>query len=84
MPEVRVLNVAEKPSVARALVSVFASMQGSRESRPMRREAAQIFEHQNVRFPKIWLQGRGQVIQGPGKPWFLFYLIHCIVGSLVI
>ena len=41
-------------------------MQGSRE-RPMRREAAQIFEHENVRFPRVHLQGRGQLLQGPSK-----------------
>ena len=67
MREIRVLNVAEKPSVARALAGVFNSMPGSRE-RQMRREAAQIFEHENVRFPEIFRQGSGQRVNGPAVP----------------
>jgi DNA topoisomerase-3 len=65
MPETRVLNVAEKPSVARALARVFSGMPNVREM-PMRRDpAAQIFESQNVVFPRIFAQGQGRTIQGP-------------------
>ena len=51
----KVLNVAEKPSVARALAGVFNRMPGSREG-GMRREAAQIFTHEQVSFPSIFSQ----------------------------
>lgn len=64
MPDIKVLNVAEKPSVARALAGVFKNMPQSRE-RAMRRDAAQIFEHDNVCFPRIFLQGNGQTMEGP-------------------
>ena len=57
---VQVLNVAEKPSVARALAGAFHRMPGARESAPMRREAAQIFTHDQVSFPPIFSQGSGQ------------------------
>ena len=63
-PPVTVLNVAEKPSVARALAGVFSSMPGSSD-RPMQRDAAQIFHCDNVRFPNVYAQGQGQPIQGP-------------------
>jgi len=53
-----VLNVAEKPSVARALASAFGRFPESHEG-PTRREAAQIFIHNNVRFPDIFTQGNG-------------------------
>ncbi|CAB9506981.1 topoisomerase 3-alpha [Seminavis robusta] len=65
--EIRVLNVAEKPSVARALAGVFSGMQGSRQHGGPRREAAQIFEHHNVRFPEIFRQGNGQRSNAPIK-----------------
>lgn len=61
-----VLNVAEKPSVARALASVFARLPGAQD-RGMRREAAQIFTHENVQFPSVFAQGEGRLIQGPSK-----------------
>jgi DNA topoisomerase III len=64
--EIKVLNVAEKPSVARALASVFSRMPGARD-RGMRREAHQIFTHENVNFPSVWSQGHGTMIQGPGE-----------------
>lgn len=51
-----VLNVAEKPSVARSLSSAFSRMAGAREGAPARREAAQIFTHDNVQFPDIFTQ----------------------------
>lgn len=51
-----VLNVAEKPSVARALAGVFDQIPGS-SSRPMTRNAAaQVFTHENVQFPSILSQ----------------------------
>lgn len=68
--EVKVLNVAEKPSVARALVQVFARMPGTRD-RGMRREAHQIFTQENVNFPNVMLQGDGRTIQGPGASMML-------------
>jgi DNA topoisomerase-3 len=58
---ITVLNVAEKPSVARALAGVFHRMPQSREAHPMRRDAAQIFTHDNVKFPHVSTQGQ----QGP-------------------
>jgi DNA topoisomerase-3 len=61
-----VLNVAEKPSVARALAAVFARMPGARDG-GMRREAHQIFTHENVCFPNVYAQGQGRMIEGPGK-----------------
>jgi DNA topoisomerase-3 len=54
-----VLNVAEKPSVARALAGVFNNMPQSRDG-GMRRDAHQIFTHENVCFPLIFSQGTGQ------------------------
>jgi DNA topoisomerase-3 len=63
--QVVVLNVAEKPSVARALAAVFG--QGSAMDRGMRRDAHQIFTHDNVRFPNVYAQGNGQRINGPSK-----------------
>ena len=57
MREIRVLNVAEKPSVARALAGVFNGMPGSRDRHARRNPAAQVFEHENVRFPEIFRQG---------------------------
>jgi len=66
MPPITVLNVAEKPSVARALAGVFSRMPGSQE-RPMQRRDAQIFHHDNVRFPSVMAQGSGQLVNGPGE-----------------
>lgn len=59
-----VLNVAEKPSVARSLVEVFR--QGAQD-RGMRREGGgnQVFTHENVRFPSVLAQGSGHQIEGP-------------------
>lgn len=67
MPPIVVLNVAEKPSVARSLAEVFSSMPGSQD-RPMQRGAAQIFVSENVRFPSVFRQGNGQHINGPDVP----------------
>ena len=50
-----VLNVAEKPSVARALAGVFCRLEGARD-KGMRREANQIFTHENVCFPNVMIQ----------------------------
>ena len=55
-----VLNVAEKPSVARALAGVFAQTQGARDSGPVRGQAAQIFTCDNVIFPYVMTQGDGR------------------------
>jgi DNA topoisomerase-3 len=61
------LNVAEKPSVARSLAAVFHRMPQSREGAPMRREAAQIFTHDNVVFPDIFTQANGGNGNGNGN-----------------
>jgi DNA topoisomerase III len=66
MPPLTVLNVAEKPSVARALASVFAHMPGSQD-RGMQRHQQQVFHHDNVQFPSVQAQGSGQEIQGPSE-----------------
>lgn len=66
MPPVIVLNVAEKPSVARALAGVFMRMPGSQE-RPMQRRDAQIFTHENVCFPTVLQQGHGRLVNGPSE-----------------
>ena len=66
MPPITILNVAEKPSVARALADVFRQSPGSID-RPMTRgEAAQIFACDNVMFPSVFRQGDGRTIHGPG------------------
>ena len=57
-----VLNVAEKPSVARSLAQVFANTPGSRPNNNPRREAAQIFECDNVMFPPLHQQGQGRQV----------------------
>eukprot|EP00548_Thalassiothrix_antarctica_P008807 CAMPEP_0194152402 /NCGR_PEP_ID=MMETSP0152-20130528/52128_1 /TAXON_ID=1049557 /ORGANISM="Thalassiothrix antarctica, Strain L6-D1" /LENGTH=782 /DNA_ID=CAMNT_0038856867 /DNA_START=182 /DNA_END=2531 /DNA_ORIENTATION=+ len=69
MPPATVLNVAEKPSVARALASVFSQMPGAQD-RPMRRDVHQIFLQENVCFPQIFQQGRGEMQNygGPVQP----------------
>ena len=62
-----ILNVAEKPSVARALAGVFNRMPQTRES-AMRRDAAQIFTHENVCFPQIFSQAQEGRRPGPPAP----------------
>ena len=54
-----VLNVAEKPSVAKALAQVFSSLPGARPRNNRSGGAAQIFECENVCFPPLYTQGRG-------------------------
>jgi DNA topoisomerase-3 len=60
------LNVAEKPSVARALAGVFARLDGAQD-RGMRSDAHQVFTHENVCFPSVFQQGHGQPVNGPSK-----------------
>ena len=71
MPPLVVLNVAEKPSVARSLAEVFAQSPGA-VNRPMQRgEAAQVFCSENVRFPDLTRQGSGRPLPpnaGPDVP----------------
>ena len=55
-----VLNVAEKPSVARSLASVFAQTPGARDCGPVRGQGAQIFACDNVIFPNVLRQGDGR------------------------
>ena len=57
-----VLNVAEKPSVARALAEVFGTSPGSRPRNNPTRSAAQIFECENVCFPSLYQQGNGRAV----------------------
>jgi len=57
---ITVLNVAEKPSVARALAAVFAQMPGARDGGPVRGQGAQIFTCDNVVFPSVITQGDGR------------------------
>ena len=65
-----VLNVAEKPSVARALAQVFGSTPGSRPKNAPSGGAAQIFECDNVRFPALSRQGTGRPVpaSAPDEP----------------
>jgi DNA topoisomerase III len=64
--ETKVLNVAEKPSVARALAGVFGTMPGARD-RGMRREVHQIFTHESVQFVHVNAQGDGRTMHGPSE-----------------
>ena len=60
-----VLNVAEKPSVARALASVFGQYNPGVQDRGMRREQGshQVFTHENVQFPNVFQQsGHGRQV----------------------
>jgi len=66
-PPVIVLNVAEKPSVARALAAVFSSCPGARDRAIPRQQAAQLFETENVQFPLIFTQGSG-ILANHGAP----------------
>lgn len=59
-----ILNVAEKPSVARSLAEVFAKMPQSRSQPPIRNQAAQIAVIDNVIFPSITSQGAGVLVHG--------------------
>ncbi|KAL7572581.1 hypothetical protein ACA910_000398 [Epithemia clementina (nom. ined.)] len=56
-----VLNVAEKPSVARALQTVFGRMPGAQNRGMQRDGSTQIFTHDGVQFPSIQQQGNGGV-----------------------
>jgi DNA topoisomerase-3 len=60
-----VLNVAEKPSVARALAQVFSRMNGSIDRGMTRANGnIQIMRADNVAFPDIYCQGNGATING--------------------
>jgi hypothetical protein len=86
--EIKVLNVAEKPSVARALATVFGHMPtitghgggggggGPVRDRGMHRDVHQVFTHENVHFPSVFAQGDGRIIQGPSTYW---WLVGCVV-----
>ena len=58
-----VLNVAEKPSVCRALTQVFAQSQGARQGQFNGRNnnAAQVYQIDGVRFPSLSRQGDGRM-----------------------
>lgn len=64
--QITVLNVAEKPSVARALAGVFAEMPQSRPNPNIRSNHSnnniQIFSCSNVTFPFVHSQGNGTFI----------------------
>ena len=74
MAPIAVLNVAEKPSVARALAGVLAQMPGTQE-RPMVRRDAQIFTQENVCFPSVLHQGSGQAVHGPSECLLLLFVL---------
>ena len=67
MREPRVLNVAEKPSVARALAAVFAQMNPGVQDQGMRRDTHQVFTCEHVQFPAIRTQGNGQMRNNGGQ-----------------
>jgi hypothetical protein len=75
-----VLNVAEKPSVARSLAAVFGRLPGAQD-KGMRREVHQIFRHENVCFPSVYQQGHGQLIQGPGKNCIV---MMCLLENVIV
>ncbi|KAL7489604.1 hypothetical protein ACHAW6_015258 [Cyclotella cf. meneghiniana] len=56
-----VLNVAEKPSVARALAGVFSSIPSARPRNSPGNHPTQVFECDNVLFPPLHQQGNGVV-----------------------
>ena len=56
-----VLNVAEKPSVARALADVFRSSPGAQSRNNHSNGPTPIFECDNVRFPCLDQQGNGRL-----------------------
>lgn len=60
---ITVLNVAEKPSVARALAQVFG-----RQDDMQRPNNIQVFRHSRVEFPHIFQQGNGVRMEGPLTP----------------
>ena len=62
--QVKILNVAEKPSVARSLAQVFSQIPGAHDE-PMVRREAQIFITHGVAFPSIHSQGQGVEIHQP-------------------
>ena len=70
--EIKVLNVAEKPSVARALAQVFRNCHGpggpasAVRDRGSQRDVHELFTHENVHFPDVYIQGDGRTVNGPG------------------
>ena len=72
MAPIVVLNVAEKPSVARSLAQVFSSTPGSRPNHNHQHGSgpAQISEVQNVMFPALYQQGSGRPVPNnvPNEP----------------
>jgi hypothetical protein len=68
--EIKVLNVAEKPSVARALAQVFRNCHGPTvrvQDRGSQRDVHELFIHENVHFPNVYTQGDGRIVNGPGR-----------------
>jgi DNA topoisomerase III len=70
--EIKVLNVAEKPSVARALAQVFRNCHGTGgpgvaavRDRGSQRDVHELFTHENVHFPNVYTQGDGRTVHGP-------------------
>jgi len=66
--ETRVLNVAEKPSVARSLAAAFLASGNGARNEGERRVVHQIFTAGGVQFPAIQSQGSGREVRagGPG------------------
>ena len=77
--EIKVLNVAEKPSVARALAQVFRNCHGpgggaaAVRDRGSQRDVHELFTHENVHFPNVYSQGDGRMINGPRKLSLIAY-----------
>ena len=70
--EIKVLNVAEKPSVARALAQVFRNCSGpggagAVRDRGSQRDVHELFTQENVHFPNVLMQGDGRTSNGPRK-----------------
>ena len=78
--EIKVLNVAEKPSVARALAQVFRTCHGPATAGAVRdrgsqRDVHEIFIHENVHFPNVYTQGDGRMVNGPGTSSILMFVV---------
>lgn len=77
-----VLNVAEKPSVARALAQVFENSPGSRPRNNHQSGPAQVFEIENVSFPSLMQQGHGRPVPGNARDDPHVMIITSVRGHL--
>jgi len=79
---ITVLNVAEKPSVARALAAVFASSPGARDRTRTRGGNPPLFEIENVQFPFIFTQGHGVLLPNHVPPCGHVMITTAVRGHL--